>query len=204
MSAFPYLWLLFNTTLGRIILGIVVVFLIIRILGWWLIPIISVIAAIILFSEYYSQQNFLKHYEDITDEARELYDSKNKMKLVAGIILLVVALAFVAGWAYNNYTENRRYSSSRSFNPSAPKDELIDSRTYKPENKTTEKVESNEPVKSNTYSPSSSSRSYTPSYESDDDNEDNMRGFDPVSEDVDDDDNGMTEFMEANDEEGYE
>ena len=31
-----------------------------------------------------------------------------------------------------------------------------------------------------------------------------MRGFDPISEDVDDDDNGMTEYMEANDDEGYE
>ena len=103
MSAFPYLWLLFNTTLGRIILVIVVVYLIIRILGWWLIPIIAVIAAIILLYDYYSQQEFLKHYEDISDEARELYDSKNKMKLVAGIILLVVALVFVAGWAYNYF-----------------------------------------------------------------------------------------------------
>ena len=34
-------------------------------------------------------------------------------------------------------------------------------------------------------------------------NDDNMRGFDPASED-DMDDNGMTRYMEANDDEGWE
>ena len=43
-------------------------------------------------------------------------------------------------------------------------------------------------------------------YSSDDDNEkeyDNMRGFDPASED-DMDDNGMSRYMENNDEEGWD
>ncbi len=206
MNAFPYLWLLFNTTTGRFILGIFIVYLIIRIFGWWLVPIIAVIAAIILLHEYYSQQKFLKNYKDITDEARELYDTKNKTKLIAGIILLAVALAFVIGIVYTNYAENKRYSSPRSYAPYQPQEELIDTRAYEPDIIETDKVETKQPVKSNTYTPSSNPRSYSTGYYSDDvyDDEDNMRGFDPISEDVDDDDNGMTEYMEANDDEGYE
>jgi hypothetical protein len=49
-----------------------------------------------------------------------------------------------------------------------------------------------------TVSPSSSSSSRNTYRESD-----NMRGFDPASED-DMDDNGMTRYMEANDDEGWD
>ncbi len=47
-------------------------------------------------------------------------------------------------------------------------------------------------------SPSKSTRSSSSSY-----NNDNMRGFDPASED-DMDDNGMSRYMENNDEEGWD
>lgn len=52
-----------------------------------------------------------------------------------------------------------------------------------------------------TMEPSPSSRSARSSSRSD--NNDNMRGFDPASED-DMDDNGMSRYMENNDEEGWD
>ena len=52
--------------------------------------------------------------------------------------------------------------------------------------------------------PASSSRSIRSSSKTyDDDDYDNMRGFDPASED-DMDDNGMSRYMENNDEEGWD
>lgn len=53
-----------------------------------------------------------------------------------------------------------------------------------------------EPVSSSTRSARSSSRSY-------DDDDDNLRGWDPASED-DMDDNGMSRYMENYDEEGWD
>ena len=47
------------------------------------------------------------------------------------------------------------------------------------------------------------STSNASSYTSDDDDYDNMRGWDPASED-DMDDNGMSRYMENNDEEGWD
>ena len=53
--------------------------------------------------------------------------------------------------------------------------------------------------------PSAQSRSYTPtsSHSQRSDDYDNMRGFDPASED-DMDDNGMSRYMDNNDEEGWD
>ena len=66
------------------------------------------------------------------------------------------------------------------------------------ERKTEPEKEVKEPA-----SPSShSSRSFSSSRE-DDDDYDNMRGFDPASED-DMDDNGMSRYMENNDDEGWD
>ena len=48
-----------------------------------------------------------------------------------------------------------------------------------------------------------SSRTYSSSSSDVDDEDDNMRGFDPASED-DMDDNGMSRYMENNDEEGWD
>lgn len=53
------------------------------------------------------------------------------------------------------------------------------------------------------YTPSSKSGSSTCSPSRDDDDYDNMRGFDPASED-DMDDNGMSRYMENNDDEGWD
>ena len=51
--------------------------------------------------------------------------------------------------------------------------------------------------------PVSSSRAARSSYRSYDNDDDNLRGWDPASED-DMDDNGMSRYMENNDEEGWD
>ena len=51
--------------------------------------------------------------------------------------------------------------------------------------------------------PSSSSSNSSGSYDEDEEEEDGMRHFDPASED-DMDDNGMSRYMDSNDEEGWE
>ena len=63
----------------------------------------------------------------------------------------------------------------------------------------TESTEKKERTEKSASAPSSSSYSPRPHQS----NDDNMRGFDPASED-DMDDNGMTRYMEANDDEGWE
>ena len=50
--------------------------------------------------------------------------------------------------------------------------------------------------------PSSTSHSYS-SYDADEEEEDGMRHFDPASED-DMDDNGMSRYMDNNDDEGWD
>lgn len=67
-----------------------------------------------------------------------------------------------------------------------------------------EKKEPEEQSKaSSTTKPASSSRAARSSSRSYDDDYDNMRGWDPASED-DMDDNGMSRYMENNDEEGWD
>ena len=67
-----------------------------------------------------------------------------------------------------------------------------------------EKKEPEEKSKaSSTAKPVSSSKSTRSSSRSYDDDDDNMRGWDPASED-DMDDNGMSRYMENNDEEGWD
>ena len=67
-----------------------------------------------------------------------------------------------------------------------------------------EKKEPEEKSKaSSTAKPASSSRSARSSSRSYNDDNDNMRGWDPASED-DMDDNGMSRYMENNDEEGWD
>ena len=56
---------------------------------------------------------------------------------------------------------------------------------------------------STTAKPALSSRAVRSSSRSNDDDHDNMRGWDPASED-DMDDNGMSRYMENNDEEGWD
>ena len=74
MNGFPYLWFLFYTKIGRIILGIIIALMIITIAGWWLIPIIlAIIAAFIL--QY--------GYDDIRNNKKLLKSAENRQKISA-------------------------------------------------------------------------------------------------------------------------
>ena len=74
MKGFPYLWFLFYTKIGRIILGIIIALTIITIAGWWLIPIIlAIIAAFIL--QY--------GYDDIRNNKKFLKSAENRQKITA-------------------------------------------------------------------------------------------------------------------------
>lgn len=204
MNGFPFIWLLFYTDIGKVILGLFVVFIIVSILGWWLIPVIATIIALILFYGYYTQKKFLESYVDITEEAREKYKQKNQGYLVVAILLMVIALVFVVCWKYNDLREKNKDDVPQYYESSKIVDNT-DSKTYEPENGANQEKDKSKPVKSgpssSSITKSNSSRNY--SYDEEEDDYDNMRGFDPASED-DMDDNGMSRYMENNDEEGWD
>lgn len=43
MGAFPYIWLLFNTTIGRVILVLLAIYVIIYVFKWWSLLIVAII-----------------------------------------------------------------------------------------------------------------------------------------------------------------
>ncbi len=203
MHVFPFIWLLFNTDFGRIILGLFVAYIIIYIFGWWLIPVIAVVVAIIFLYDYYSQQKFLRDYADLSDEAKEECCEKNKSKFTFGIIFLVIAVLSALGILLYNYWDDHKYDN-KPYNSTLTTEEVVNTVIAEPDTVMSVKTVTKDPIKPSTYRPSSSSRSYSSSYYSDDDiDDDNMRGFDPASED-DMEDNGMTRYMEVNDEEGWD
>ena len=72
MNGVSILWLLFNTKIGRIILGILIGYIVVVIMGWWLIPIILVIIAIFVLADSYERLRFHKSL---------LKDAEKKQKL---------------------------------------------------------------------------------------------------------------------------
>ena len=74
---------------------------------------------------------------------------------------------------------------------------MIETRTYVPEIVKTERIENPKSANSKLSSSNSSSSSNVS------DDYDNMRGWDPASED-DTDDNGMSRYMENTDDEGWD
>ena len=91
--------------------------------------------------------------------------------------------------SFNNRAYEHHYYPSQ-YEPTNTKKDIEDD-TYVPDS--VEIVETDEPKPAK--STSSSRKTYSES--------DNMRGFDPASED-DMDDNGMSRYMEANDDEGWD
>ena len=90
-------------------------------------------------------------------------------------------------------------NKSRDKEPVIDEEELF---VEQAESDTVATAVQNEKVKSKNEKPSvSASSSYSPRLHESNDN--NMRGFDPASED-DMDDNGMSRFMENDDEEGWD
>lgn len=180
MKDFPFIWLLFNTKTGKAILCVFIGYIIVRLVGWWLIPVIAaIIGAVLIYDYYYTKPRLNRKHRN-----------GNTIELVSGIILLVFALLFVVGLiSYNNRRYEHHYDPSQYETINTETD--IEDDTYVPDSVEIDETDEPKPVKST----SSSRNTYK--------EPDNMRGFDPASED-DMDDNGMTRYMEANDDEGWD
>lgn len=180
MKDFPFIWLLFNTKTGKVILGLLIGYIIVRLVGWWMLPIIAAfIGAVLLYDHFFTQPRLNKNHRN-----------SNKIELVLGICFFVFALIFVVGMInYNNRTYEHHYYPSQ-YEPTNIKKDIEDD-TYVPDSVEIVETDKPKPAKST----SSPRKTYRES--------DNMRGFDPASED-DMDDNGMTRYMEANDDEGWD
>ena len=180
MRDFAIIWLLLNTKTGKIILGIIIGLVILSMVGWWMVPIIAALLGVLLIYEYYSCPPDTKEYKN-----------RNKKILVAGITFLVFALLFSAGFYYYKYMKPK-ISYRSHYGATLKTEEVIDNSTIIPDSVITEDIQKDKPV----YTKPSSSSSV-------DDDYDNMRGFDPASED-DMDDNGMSRYMENTDDEGWD
>jgi len=186
MHFFPFIWLLFNSRIGQIILAVLIGFFLIYMLGWWLVPIIAALIALFLLMDYV--------FTPKCDKKKTV----NRVELATGIFFSVFATVW--GCLMPDMFSMDEYGGHNLGN-----DEIyevrVDTLGYEPDSiamdsGNTESVKA-EPVKTHSYS-SSVSRSYY-----DDDDDDEMRGFDPASED-DMDENGIDRYMENNDEEGWE
>ena len=177
MKDLPIIWLLLNTTIGKIIIGLFVIFVVVSIFGWWLVPIIAGLIAIILFYLYYKR--------------------KEKKMLVPSICFGAIALASAIYinkeilFDYDPYPDKYRpyYQDIQEELIITDTANVVDGDMLDTEN--TPKSEVSESIKS---SASSSHDSH---------HNDNMRGFDPASED-DTHDNGMSRYMENYDDEGWD
>ncbi len=121
---------------------------------------------------------------------------KNRMKQVMTVLAVSACLAFLACGNREKHTlpidDDHLFVIERSASDTATMQSKED--TTKAEEKPSA------PVKSSSSS-SSSSSSVSSAHHSG--NDDNMRGFDPASED-DMEDNGMSRYMENNDDEGWD
>ena len=188
MKDFPLIWFLFYTSLGRTILGIVIGYLVIMLVGWWLIPITAALIGAALLLIYYTPPI------TITDEEN---GRKDKTNLKWGIGLLVFAALFVLGlWGYQQWEKALLMDSG--YRPMWPQEVETDTIRFVPQD-TIIMPEEEEP-KANVKKASPSGSSYSPRSEKSREY-DNMRGFDPASED-EMDDNGMNRYMENDDDEG--
>lgn len=109
-------------------------------------------------------------------------------------IMIIAMLLMACGNKSRHEVPPSNYENSKREEPEKLK-------PYKIKGAKEETPKKEEPEKD--YTPSSKSGSSTCSPSRDDDDYDNMRGFDPASED-DMDDNGMSRYMENNDDEGWD
>lgn len=187
MRDFAIIWLLLNTKTGKIILGVIIGLVILSMVGWWMVPIIAALLGVLLIYEYYSCPPDTKEYKN-----------RNKKILIAGISFLIFALLFSGGFYYYKYMKPK-VSYRSHYGAPLNTEEEIDNSTIIPDSVITDDIEKDKPV----YKRYSSSSSISSSSSSVDDDYDNMRGFDPASED-DMDDNGMSRYMENTDDEGWD
>ena len=77
MKDLPILWLIFNTKIGRAIVGIFLAIVFIQVAGWWVVPIMSAIIAALLLGDYTNDE-----YQD---------KKTKKIKLIIALCLLAIA-----------------------------------------------------------------------------------------------------------------
>ncbi len=185
MKDLPIIWLLLNTNLGKIILLIIIILALVSMFGWWLVPIITVIIAIVLFMDYFSEKR------------------KNNKELIISICLFAFSMAFVLFMNWDNLAHSI-FSDKKYPYHQQPRIMIqdVDTAYVGEENDVLDSVDipnDEKPKSVKSRSKSSTSRSH---HNTDNINE-NMRGWDPASED-DTGDNGMSRYMENNDEEGWD
>jgi len=112
----------------------------------------------------------------------------NRLTIISSIVLLT------AFFSRCGNSSRAGYGSAASYDEASEDYEVVDADTAKEESMEMDEARGGAPVVIGAQS------SYGAQ---EDDNYDNMRGFDPASED-DMDDNGMSRYMENDDEEGYD
>lgn len=196
MKDFPIIWLLLNTKTGRVILGLLIVYVIASMLGWWTVPVVSALIGVILLYIYYDMTP--KKPKQKKKIGEETSTNGFKTDLVVGIGLLVFAALFSLFLLFHDYWDDLKYREPFYQEYLNEEEVLPDTDTYVPD--TIAVLEDEKPNsksgKSNGVKSAASSSHHSSSH-------DNMRGFDPASED-DMDDNGMSRYMENNDERGWD
>ena len=187
-----------GTRIGRVILGLLIVYFFVALMGWAIVPFLAIIIG-----------GLCIHASISGIEYCEKGVKMRKTPLIVGSFFLVFALLFIIGSRYYNEKE-RLARKTYHYYVSSKTEETIDDDTYVPDSVITTKMEKPKSVRASHPSTSSSqtvsSYYFSSSYLDDDDEEDdddNMRGFDPASED-DMEDNGMSRYMENTDDEGWD
>ena len=122
------------------------------------------------------------------------------MNKIISVVLIFLQSAFLA--CCNGCSQSPPSSYNEDIVKDDPQELVVDTVS---EVKQVSEEKKEAPVSSSRSSSVSSSRTYgsSSSYRHKEKEPDNMRGFDPASED-DMHDNGMTRYMEVNDEEGWD
>ena len=187
-----------GTRIGRVILGLLIVYFFVALMGWAIVPFLAIIIG-----------GLCIHASISGIEYCEKGVKMRKTPLIVGSFFLVFALLFIIGSRYYNEKE-RLARKTYHYYVSSKTEETIDDDTYVPDSVITTKMEKPKSVRASHPSTSSSqtvsSYYFSSSYLDDDeeeDDDDNMRGFDPASED-DMEDNGMSRYMENTDDEGWD
>ena len=187
-----------GTRIGRVILGLLIVYFFVALMGWAIVPFLAIIIG-----------GLCIHASISGIEYCEKGVKMRKTPLIVGSFFLVFALLFIIGSRYYNEKE-RLARKTYHYYVSSKTEETIDDDTYVPDSVIITKTEKPKAVRTSRPSTSSSqtvsSYYFSSSYLDDDeeeDDDDNMRGFDPASED-DMEDNGMSRYMENTDDEGWD
>ena len=187
-----------GTRIGRVILGLLIVYFFVALMVWAIVPFLAIIIG-----------GLCIHASISGIEYCEKGVKMRKTPLIVGSFFLVFALLFIIGSRYYNEKE-RLARKTYHYYVSSKTEETIDDDTYVPDSVITTKMEKPKSVRTSRPSTSSSqtvsSYYFSSSYLDDDeeeDDDDNMRGFDPASED-DMEDNGMSRYMENTDDEGWD